>query len=349
MSRVFISYKRADKGIVLPLKDKIEAGIGEECWIDLNGIESDAQFAEIIISAIDASEVVICMHSHHHAQIRNYRQDWTVREMNYAQQQKKRIVFIDLDHTPMSEWFSLTFPQQQMVDASSPDAIERLIENMRLWLNASTMQSGRKIYTDGLVYSYHRRTHEATLKEIEDKMLTNVVIPSVVHHRGADYKVTKIGYAAFEQCVKMKSIELPKGLKRIGMNAFSECISLQYISLPNGVEHIGFSAFDKCYDLQSVDIPSTVRHIGSFAFSDCKKLQSFVVPEGVRVIHSMTFSDCEQLSSISIPETVVWIKWFVFSGCNKLKEIRIPKWTLTFGFMTFDLDHFVLRGKKADE
>lgn len=49
MARVFISYKRADKENVFPLKDKIETAIGEPCWIDMDGIESDAQFAEVIM------------------------------------------------------------------------------------------------------------------------------------------------------------------------------------------------------------------------------------------------------------------------------------------------------------
>ena len=36
MARVFISYKRVDKAKVLKLKDKIDAAIGEDCWIDLD-------------------------------------------------------------------------------------------------------------------------------------------------------------------------------------------------------------------------------------------------------------------------------------------------------------------------
>ena len=49
MSRIFISYKRADKDKVFELKEKIEAATGEKCWIDLDGIESDAQFVNIIM------------------------------------------------------------------------------------------------------------------------------------------------------------------------------------------------------------------------------------------------------------------------------------------------------------
>ena len=42
MHRIFISYKRADKDKVLMIKDQIESALGEKCWIDLDGIESDA-------------------------------------------------------------------------------------------------------------------------------------------------------------------------------------------------------------------------------------------------------------------------------------------------------------------
>ena len=44
MPRIFISYKRADKDKVFPLKDKIEAATGEKCWIDLEGIESEGMY-----------------------------------------------------------------------------------------------------------------------------------------------------------------------------------------------------------------------------------------------------------------------------------------------------------------
>ena len=31
------------------IKDSIEKNLGEKCWIDLDGIESEAQFANVII------------------------------------------------------------------------------------------------------------------------------------------------------------------------------------------------------------------------------------------------------------------------------------------------------------
>lgn len=45
--RIFISYKRVDKMKVFNLKDKIEKCTGVKCWIDIDGIESDAQLFHI--------------------------------------------------------------------------------------------------------------------------------------------------------------------------------------------------------------------------------------------------------------------------------------------------------------
>ena len=76
MSRIFISYKRVDKDKVFKIKDHIESALGEKCWIDLDGIESDAQFANVIINAINECEVFpdfITFGRHHIAQNENQR------------------------------------------------------------------------------------------------------------------------------------------------------------------------------------------------------------------------------------------------------------------------------------
>lgn len=118
MNRIFISYKRADKDLVFPIKDKIEAATGERCWIDLEGIESDAQFANIIMRAIDQADLFLFMFSQNHAKIENFETDWTVREISYAQNKKKRIVIVNLDQTPMGDWFNFMFGLKQRVDAT---------------------------------------------------------------------------------------------------------------------------------------------------------------------------------------------------------------------------------------
>lgn len=138
MPRVFISYKRADKDKVFPLKEKFEAAIGEPCWIDLDGIESDAQFSSVIMHAIDSAEIFLFMYSKRHSKIQNYTMDWTVRELSYALKKRKRIVFVNIDKSPMCDWLEFMFPQQQQVDATEPEMLQSLIQDMQKWLGCTT-------------------------------------------------------------------------------------------------------------------------------------------------------------------------------------------------------------------
>lgn len=134
---IFISYKRPDKGKVFKIKDFIERRIGNKCWIDLDGIESDAQFANVIIRAINQAQVFLFMYSSSHSQIEDYENDWTIREINFAQIKKKRIVFINVDKTPLTDWFKLMFGSKQQVDANSDVAMQKLCNDITNWLKRS--------------------------------------------------------------------------------------------------------------------------------------------------------------------------------------------------------------------
>lgn len=134
MSRIFVSYKRLDKEKVFDLKAKIESGTGEKCWIDLDGIESDAQFKNVIIHAIKECEIVLFMYSKRHSQIVDFEKDWTIRELNFAASKNKRIVFINIDNTPLTDEFLFDYSTKQQVDGCSVDAINRLISDINKWL-----------------------------------------------------------------------------------------------------------------------------------------------------------------------------------------------------------------------
>ena len=137
MSRIFISYKRVDKDEVFKIKDQIESALGEKCWIDLDGIESDAQFANVIIKAINECEVFLFMYSAAHSQITDYKNDWTVRELDFAQHKKKRIVFVNLDGSPLSDWFYMLFGTMQQVDATNQESLAKLIQDIDGWIGAA--------------------------------------------------------------------------------------------------------------------------------------------------------------------------------------------------------------------
>lgn len=132
--RIFISYKRVDKTQVFALIDKIEHALGVKCWVDLEGIESSAQFASKICSAIDRAEVVLFMHSSAHLSI-DYDNDWTVRELDYAHSLKKRVVLVKLDDAPLRNIFQLIYGSRNNIDSRNPDQWNNLLRDLRLWLN----------------------------------------------------------------------------------------------------------------------------------------------------------------------------------------------------------------------
>jgi len=133
--RIFISYKRVDKEVVFRIKDDIEQRVGEKCWIDLDGIESDAQFMNVIKDAINDADIFLFMYSSAHETIKDFETDWTVREIMFAQKKKKRIVFINLDHTQLSDSFEFMFGTKQQVDALSPQAMAKLYDDLINWLS----------------------------------------------------------------------------------------------------------------------------------------------------------------------------------------------------------------------
>ena len=152
---IFISYKRVDKEKVISLKDKIEKETGQKCWIDLDGIESDQQFANVIINAINNAETVLFMYSKAHSLIEHYENDWTIRELNFAQEKGKRIVFVNIDKSPLSDWFRLMFGTKQQVDATSDYAIGRLLKDLTFWTdkndNMPVITTEKKEYEDNFI------------------------------------------------------------------------------------------------------------------------------------------------------------------------------------------------------
>lgn len=145
---IFISYKRNDKEKVFAIKDYIEKNVGVRCWIDLNGIESDAQFVNVIMNAIDNSTVFLFMYSHSHSIIEDYETDWTVREINYAQSLKKRIVFINIDGSPFTKYFIFMFPQKQQVDATSENDKIKLCKDLKKWLKIEKSETRSDVVGD---------------------------------------------------------------------------------------------------------------------------------------------------------------------------------------------------------
>ena len=320
--RIFISYKRVDKDRVFAIKDGIEQATGEKCWIDLDGIESNAQFVAKIVGAIDECEIFLFMRSKEHNNITNLETDWTIREVNYALEEHKNIVIVNLDNTPMPKWFKFMFPNKQEIDATDPDKLARLNKDLCEWLGigptlepdpAELEKAKRDALPDGefqvgdLMYMASENSNGLTVSELVNKAATEIRIPSQIKYGTYTYEVTSIGEYAFSSCYGLTSITIPNSVTSIEDWAFCGCRGLTSITIPNSVTSIGKDAFYGCEGLTSIIIPNSVTEINAWAFEGCKGLTSITIPNSVTSIGDKAFSGCDALKSIRIPKSVTYI------------------------------------------
>ena len=111
---------------------------------------------------------------------------------------------------------------------------------------------------------------KATLKEYKGTA-ASVEIPEKVE----SYKVTVIGAEAFWANKTMTSITIPSSVTKIEYAAFNECTSLTAVVIPSSVKNIGEAAFWYCTGLKSMVIPSSVTTIGKDAFKGCTSLTAY--------------------------------------------------------------------------
>ena len=355
MSRIFISYKRADKEKVFAIKDKIEAATGEKCWIDLDGIESSEQFEFVIINAIDNADVFLFMYSKGHTQITDLNNDWTIKEIRYAEATSKRIVFINLDHSLLAKWFLFNFSGKQQIDATSESALNRLIDDIKEWLcisdtnNESEDISKESIdtidenqdpeivvnYTEGLEYKYDDDTLEATLIGIGAASPSNIAIPPHVAYKEKEYRVTQIEANAFYNCALLSSVKIGDCISKIGDCAFGWCENLKAIEISKSVHQISDSAFSGCPSLSSIIVSKENPVYDSR--NDCNAIiesqsnrlihgcDNSIIPNGIERIEDQAFDGCQNLKTVTIPRSVVQIGEGAFINCSSLSSIIVEK------------------------
>ncbi len=162
---------------------------------------------------------------------------------------------------------------------------------------------------------------------------SDLVIPEKTILNGKEYTVVGIGSEAFKD-LEIKSVTLPKTLKKIGDESFSGCESLTSIEIPSSVTSIGWGTFTRCSSLTSIEIPSSVTSIGWGAFRR-SGLTSIEIPSSVTVIDEEVFEDCSSLTSVVIPSSVTSIGILAFGGCESLTSIEIPSSVTSIGSGAF--------------
>lgn len=158
-----------------------------------------------------------------------------------------------------------------------------------------TIKDGTVVVADGLFYG--------------DEELTSIDIADSVEN---------IGSMAFEECINLREVKLPKSLYTICEETFYGCESLESITLPD-VVNIGESAFAHCINLKNIVIPESVEFgIDDSAFLNCTSLEKVTINGDVQLIGTAAFLNCENLNSVNIPKSVGYIGADAFEFCEKL-------------------------------
>ena len=161
--------------------------------------------------------------------------------------------------------------------------------------------------------------------------------------------VTYLGYHVTSKCGKVKSVSLPKSLKRIGYDAFydtkitkivlppnlkiieGEAFSyskLKKLVIPSSVSRIDGAAFKACKKLTKVQLPQKLEKLSDWIFFYCPKLKTVTIPSNITQIGEGAF--CESgLITITIPKKVTRIKAEAFKKCTSLKKVTFKTNKLT--------------------
>lgn len=94
--KVFISYSRKDSEIAKGICDTLNK-LNIPYWIDIDGVYSGANFKELIVNAISASEIVLFLSSEN-----SNKSDNVAKEISIADKYGKIIIPVRLDMSPMN-------------------------------------------------------------------------------------------------------------------------------------------------------------------------------------------------------------------------------------------------------
>jgi len=144
--------------------------------------------------------------------------------------------------------------------------------------------------------------------------------------------VTAISANAFNNCIKLKEIELCEGLLSIGYQAFHQCSSLkQHICIPSTVTNIGHLAFGDA-PLLSIHLPDGLERIGNNPFYG-SKITQFRIPASITTSSvNQMICRCPALFSLEIPHRRIMVTQGFFIGCYSLRNLALLLPDSDYGF-----------------
>lgn len=107
--------------------------------------------------------------------------------------------------------------------------------------------------------------------------------------------------------LKIKTVEIGKGITGIGNYVFSECSELRTLILNEGITTIGSGAFYSCVSLTDITLPSSLSYVGSYAFGSCSTLSTLSFLGSSTVFDPSVFNSCSRIQTIHIVSVEQWL------------------------------------------
>jgi hypothetical protein len=204
----------------------------------------------------------------------------------------------------------------------------------------------------------------AGIRTIGDEAFKNCAELKKVLFEGGSL-LEQIGKDAFNGCIKLTGITIPKTTRTIGdyafagirvpagagYNYFSQLSTVEF-EKDSQLESIGKYAFYLTKNLKSIYIPSSVTHIGAAAFSGSgievivfgensiltaiaaetfrdSALKSIELPDGIETIGKYAFQDCVWLATAALGTALERIEERAFYNAELLVQLALPS-TLTY-------------------
>lgn len=171
----------------------------------------------------------------------------------------------------------------------------------------------------------------AILTKCDPSAVGKPVIPGIFNGQ----PVEMIAKNAFEGCLDLTSVTLPRSVQFLSEYMFERCDSLCEVILPEHILEIPSYTFIRCTNLKKIDLPDSLEYIGERAFDCCMSLEEITVPEQVRVIQNGTFNGCESLKTVDLPKNITEISVSAFSNCVSLESIKLPENLKTLDYGAF--------------
>ena len=147
-----------------------------------------------------------------------------------------------------------------------------------LMLLPLAIHAAGEIEIDGIYYKYNNKTKSYEVTSNPNKYVGDIIIPSMITYEEVDYKITRIGAGAFQDCTDLTSITIPNSVTYFGSSSFEDCSNLKLV------------VFNSNTDIRFNDV------FGS-------QVEKYILGEEVTSIGQRAFSGCSDLISIEIPNT----------------------------------------------